>query len=80
MPLRFTEVGPLLNWSAWQLQAWPMSQVTLYGIQKPLAHGKSNVLAGSAGPAFQAAAQALPIVKLLARCAVERCASGQASS
>jgi hypothetical protein len=44
----------------------------LYKIRNSLAHGKTDVLAHGRGEAFQDAARALPIVKLLARMAVER--------
>jgi hypothetical protein len=44
----------------------------LYRIRNSLAHGKTGILAGGHGPAFEAVARALPIVKLLARVAVER--------
>lgn len=43
----------------------------LYRIRNSLAHGKTDVLAGGHGAGFDAAARALPIVKLLARVAVE---------
>jgi hypothetical protein len=43
----------------------------LYRIRNSLAHGKSDVLATGHGERFQAAARALPIVKLLARMAVD---------
>jgi hypothetical protein len=43
----------------------------LYRIRNSLAHGKIDVLAGANGAGFQTAARALPIVKLLARRAVE---------
>jgi hypothetical protein len=43
----------------------------LYKIRNSIAHGKTDVLTGGHGHKFQAAARALPIVKLLARRAVE---------
>lgn len=43
----------------------------LYNIRNSLAHGKTGVLAHGRGEAFQKAARALPIVKLLARMAVD---------
>lgn len=43
----------------------------LYGIRNRLAHGKVDVLAGGHGPAIEAACRALPIVKLLARHAID---------
>lgn len=43
----------------------------LYRIRNSLAHGKVDVLAGDHEEGFQAAARALPIVKLLARRAVD---------
>jgi len=43
----------------------------LYGIRNSLAHGKKDVLVPRAGDQFVAAVRALPIVKLLARIAVE---------
>jgi hypothetical protein len=43
----------------------------LYGVRNSLAHGKHGVLTSSHTVRFQEAARALPIVKLLARAAVE---------
>lgn len=43
----------------------------LYRIRNSLAHGKTDVLVGGHGSGFETAARALPIVKLLARVAVE---------
>lgn len=43
----------------------------LYRIRNRLAHGKRDIIAGAASGGFQDAARALPIVKLLARVAVE---------
>lgn len=43
----------------------------LYSIRNSLAHGKTGVLMGGHGSGFERAARALPVVKLLARVAVE---------
>ncbi len=43
----------------------------LYRIRNSLAHGKANVLTGNFGSGYSAALRAFPIVKLLARMAVE---------
>lgn len=43
----------------------------LYGIRNRLAHGKRDIIAGTASGGFQDTARVLPIVKLLARVAVE---------
>jgi Methylamine utilization protein MauJ len=43
----------------------------LYGIRNKLAHGGRNVLTADFGSGYSAAQQALPIVKLMARMAVE---------
>jgi hypothetical protein len=43
----------------------------LYGIRNSIAHGKHNIVTGHSGERFERAARALPVVKLLARMAVE---------
>lgn len=43
----------------------------LYGIRNSIAHGKHNILTGPSGERFERAGRALPVVKLLARMAVE---------
>ncbi len=43
----------------------------LYRIRNSIAHGKHDILTGGSGQAFERAARALPVLKLLARMAVE---------
>jgi hypothetical protein len=49
----------------------------LYRIRNQIAHGKHRVLAGGSGRFFEDVAWALPVVKLLARVAIEETLPGE---